>query len=172
MSPEARIEFVKGDLTDQPNIDAVVNAANAQLLSGGGVCGAIHEAAGPRLAEACRPLARVAVGDTVATPGFDLPNAHVFHAVGPRYGIDRPEAELLASCHRRALEIADGPGLTSVAFPAISTGIYGYPVEDAAPVALAAVRAALPNLRSVRVVRFVLFGEATLAALRQAAAHG
>ena len=164
-----RLELVRGDLAAQPDIDAVVNAANADLLPGGGVCGALHRAAGPDLAAACRPLAPVAVGDAVATPGFGLPNAHVVHAVGPRYGTDEPAAALLTSCHRRALAVADGLGAASVAFPAISTGIYGYPLDEAAPVAVAAVRDALPTLTSVRLVRFVLFDEATLAAFRRAA---
>ena len=162
------IELVRGDLTAQPDVDAIVNAANTDLLSGGGVCGAIHRAAGPRLGEACRPLAPIAFGDAVATPAFDLPNRYVIHAVGPRYGLDEPAADLLASCHVRALEVADGLGLASVAFPAISTGIYGYPLEEAAEVAVGAVLGTLPTLRSVRLVRMVLFDGLALAAFEGA----
>lgn len=156
------VEIVQGDITAQPDVDAVVNAANAQLQPGGGVAGAIHRAAGPGLAEECRPLAPIAPGQCVLTGGHDLPNPKVLHCLGPVYGVDEPAAELLASCYRTALQLADRNGLTSVAFPAISTGVFGYPVRDAAEVALRAIAETAPELRSVGLVRFVLFdGAAT-----------
>src|ERR687894_1701631 len=134
-----RIEVVQGDITAQDDVDAVVNAANAELESGGGVAGAIHEAAGPDLEEESRPLAPIEPGEAVITGGHDLPNRHVIHTLGPVYGQDRPEADLLANCYRNALAIAEERGIDSVAFPAISTGIFGYPVEEAARVALRTV---------------------------------
>jgi O-acetyl-ADP-ribose deacetylase len=152
------IEVVSGDITDQPDLDAVTNAANAELAPGGGVAGAIHRAAGPALAAECRPLAPIGAGDCVVTGGHDLPNRHVLHCLGPVYGRDEPAAALLASCYRRALALADERELASVGFPAISTGIFGYPLEEAARVALTSVaQAAQDGLRHVRLVRFVLF---------------
>lgn len=153
------IELVAGDIVQQRDIAAIVNAANAQLLPGGGVAGAIHRAAGPGLAEECRPLAPISPGEAVISGGHRLPNPYVIHCLGPVYGMDRPEGELLASCYRNALELADRHGLSSVAFPAISTGVFGYPLELAAEIALGAVLAALPELQSVRAVRFVLAGD-------------
>jgi len=168
---EVVIECIEGDITAQEGIDAVVNAANAQLRPGGGVAGAIHRAAGPELDRACRPLAPIACGEAVITPAFDLPNKHVIHCLGPVYGSDEPAAELLASCYRKALELADEAHLTSVAFPAISTGVFGYPVAKAAQVALAAVASAAGHLVHVRLVRFVLWGADALKAHEQAMAN-
>ncbi|OFW61012.1 MAG: O-acetyl-ADP-ribose deacetylase [Actinobacteria bacterium RBG_16_64_13] len=156
------VECLVGDITMQADFDAVVNAANAELLPGGGVAGAIHRAAGPGLAEECRGLAPLKPGQAVITGAYDLPNRHVIHVLGPRYGLDEPSAEFLASCYRNALWLADERGLVSVAFPAISTGVFGYPMEEAADVALAAVVSAASTLRSVRRVRFVLRDEAAL----------
>ncbi|MDQ3978422.1 MAG: O-acetyl-ADP-ribose deacetylase [Actinomycetota bacterium] len=153
-----RIEAVQGDIT-QEDVDAIVNAANQSLLGGGGVDGAIHRAAGPELLEACRELGGCATGDAKATPGFGLPARWVIHAVGPRYrGGGAGEAELLASCYRRALEVADELGARSVAFPAISTGIYGYPPEEAAETAIRTLRS---TPTSVELVRLVAFDEQT-----------
>lgn len=153
------VECVRGDITTQEDVDAVVNAANARLGPGGGVAGAIHRAAGPGLAEEAMPLGPISPGDAVITGGHGLPNRFVIHTLGPVYGQDRPEAELLARCYRNALALAEENDASSVAFPAISTGIFGYPVEDAADVALQTVREEAEGLRVVRLVRFVLFGQ-------------
>ncbi len=154
-----RIEAIKGDITRQ-DTDAIVNAANQSLLGGGGVDGAIHRAAGPELLEACRELGGCPTGDAKATPGFRLPARWVIHAVGPRYRDGASgEAELLASCYRRSLEIADELGARSIAFPAISTGIYGYPADEAAEIAVTTVR---PTPSAVELVRLVAFDDETL----------
>jgi len=154
---QASLELAQGDITAQPDLDAIVNAANAQLTTGGGVAGAIHRAAGPQLARAARGLAPIAPGEVVATDAFNLPNRRVLHALGPVYGRDEPADVLLASCYRRALELAADEELTSVGFPAISTGAFGYPLRPAAEVALGTVRDVLHQSSSVRLVRFVLF---------------
>lgn len=156
------IELVTGDIARQADIDVVVNAANAQLLPGAGVAGAIHRAAGPGLAEECRPLAPISPGDAVITGGHGLPNPYVVHCLGPVFGEDRPEAELLGACYRHALELAERHGLRSVAFPAISTGVFGYPMAPAAEIATASVLATLGGLESVRTIRFVLAGDEAL----------
>lgn len=153
------VECVRGDITSQADVAAIVNAANAELQSGGGVAGAIHRAAGPGLADEARPLAPISPGQAVITGGHDLPNRYVIHALGPVYGRDRPEAELLSNCYRNSLALAEERGIESVAFPAISTGVFGYPVEDAARVALVTVVEEAESLENVRLIRFVLFGE-------------
>jgi O-acetyl-ADP-ribose deacetylase (regulator of RNase III) len=155
-----KIECAIGDITRQEGFDAVVNAANAQLMPGGGVAGAIHRAAGPGLAEECRPLAPIRPGQAVITGGHGLPNPYVIHCLGPVYGVDEPSDRLLADCYRNALALAEQYSLSSVAFPAISTGVFGYPLQEAAEVALSAVAKAAPSLASVRMVRFVLRDEA------------
>ena len=152
------VECVQGDIADQPGVDAVVCAANPHLTTGDGVAGAIHDAAGPGLYREAEPFAPVRTGDAVITGAHGLPNRHVIHTVGPIYGRDEPAARLLASCYRRSLELADQAGLESVAFPAISTGVYGYPVAEAARVSVATVLDVASELRSVRHVRFVLWG--------------
>ena len=154
-----RIGVVQGDITVQEDVEAIVNAANAELESGGGVAGAIHDAAGPGLAEEARPLAPIGPGEAVVTSGHNLPNRYVIHALGPVYGQDHPEAELLADCYRNSLRLAEERGISSVAFPAISTGVFGYPKGEAAEVALRVVIEEAESLRRVRLVRFVLFGE-------------
>jgi O-acetyl-ADP-ribose deacetylase (regulator of RNase III) len=158
------IELVLGDITEQ-EVDAIVNAANPGLLGGGGVDGAIHRAGGPSILEECRLLGGCDPGGVKATSGGALPARHVLHAVGPIWrGGGAGEPELLASCHRRAIEVADELGCRSVAFPAISTGAYGYPVELAAPVAIAATGTALAEHPSVELARFVFRDELTLTA--------
>jgi O-acetyl-ADP-ribose deacetylase (regulator of RNase III) len=165
-----RIATVVGDITEQ-HVDAIVNAANASLLGGGGVDGAIHRAAGPELLDECRTLGGCEPGGAKATRGYRLPARHVIHTVGPLWrGGDAGEAETLAACHRSAIALAAQLGCRTVAFPAISTGVYGYPVELAAPVALAAAAAALAEHPQLELVRFVLFDERTHAAY--AAARG
>lgn len=149
-----RLEAVRSDITAEA-VDAIVNAANTSLLGGGGVDGAIHRAAGPELVQACRPLGGCETGDAKATPGFRLPARWVIHTVGPVWrGGGAGEAELLASCYRRSLEVADELGAGSVAFPAISTGVYGYPAEEAATIAVDTIRSASTDVELVRLVAF------------------
>jgi O-acetyl-ADP-ribose deacetylase (regulator of RNase III) len=167
------IALLEGDITRQ-EVDAVVNAANRQLLGGGGVDGAIHRAGGPAILAACRELRRtrypegLPTGQAVATTAGDLPARWVIHTVGPVYAKSEDRSALLASCHTEALRVADELGARSVAFPAISTGVYGYPLEEAAPVAIRAVREARTQVDEVR---FVLFGRAAFEAFGQAL-HG
>ena len=153
------IEVVQGDITSQGDVEAIVNAANAELESGGGVAGAIHQAAGLGLAEEARPMAPIQPGEAVITGGHDLPNRYVIHTLGPVYGSDEPEAELLANCYRNSLGLAEEHGIDSVAFPALSTGAFSYPVEEATEVALRTVLESAKDLQNVRLIRFVLFGE-------------
>lgn len=158
---QMRIEAVQGDITEETT-DAIVNAANEALAGGGGVDGAIHRAAGRhQLREACQELGGCPTGDAKATPGFALPARWIIHTVGPRYrdGL-RGEPALLASCYRRCLEVADELGARSIAFPAISTGIYGYPHDAAAEIAVTTLRTTSTR---VEVARLVAFDEATLA---------
>lgn len=154
------VECIRGNIVKQPDIDAVVNAANAELRTGGGVAGAIHDAAGPGLEEECRPLAPIRPGQAVITGGHDLPNRYVIHCLGPVYGRDEPSDGLLASCYRNALHLAEEKAIASVAFPAISTGIFGFPVEPAARIAMKTVIDELPRLDTVALIRFVLFDAA------------
>ena len=172
---DSEIVLVLGDLTRE-RTDAIANAANSGLLGGGGVDGAIHRAAGPRLLEACRevkrtlPGGRLPTGEAVLTPGFDLAARFVVHCVGPVYAREGRQApRLLARCYSNALRLCVEHGLDSVSFPSISTGVYGYPVDEAAPVALEAVREHLQRERRPARVRFVLFDTATLRAYQQAA---
>jgi O-acetyl-ADP-ribose deacetylase (regulator of RNase III) len=161
------IEVVRGDITAQA-VDAIVNAANSSLLGGGGVDGAIHRAGGPAILEESRRLGGCDVGDAKATTAGDLAARWVIHTVGPVWhGGGHGEPEQLASCHRRALEVAGELGARSIAFPAVSCGIFGYPPELAAPVAIGAVRD-----HELDLVRFVLFGDETYDAFAAAASAG
>jgi len=158
------IETALGDITQQC-VDAIVNAANSSLLGGGGVDGAIHRAAGPELLAECRLLGGCGPGEAKATSGYGLSARHVIHTVGPVWrGGGEGESETLAACHENAVAVAAELGCHTVAFPAISTGIYGYPIELAASVAVAATAEALDRQDAVELVRFVLFDEQTLAA--------
>jgi O-acetyl-ADP-ribose deacetylase (regulator of RNase III) len=159
------LEATEGDITAEA-VDAIVNAANDGLTRGGGVCGAIFAAAGPELDGACAELGGCPTGDAKATPGFRLPARWIIHAVGPVWhGGDSGEPELLASAYRRSLEVADEVGARSVAFPAISTGIYGYPLDAATEIAVRTCRAADTD---VELIRFVCFDARTLGAYKDA----
>ena len=154
------IEIVRGDITKQ-EVDAIVNAANETLLGGGGVDGAIHHAAGPDLLKECRALGGCPTGEAKITLGYRLPVKYVIHTVGPIWrGGDAGEAELLASCYRTSLELAREHSCDAVAFPAISCGVYGYPLEDAARVSLSTVREELQRHAAPKLVRWVMFDSA------------
>lgn len=153
-----RLDIVTGDITQQPDVDVIVNAANAELRTGSGVCGAIMRAGGWMIEQECMAIGSCPTGDAVLTGAGDLPNSHVVHAVGPIYQGDGSDAKLLASCHRRAVERAAEAGAKSIAFPAISCGVYGYPIHDAAHISVeAALEAAQEH--GLDVLRFVLFSE-------------
>lgn len=159
----ATLRAVQADITTLA-LDAIVNAANSSLLGGGGVDGAIHRAAGPQLLDACRRLDGCPTGDAKLTPGYQLPARFVIHTVGPVWhGGDRGEAELLASCYRRAIEVASQNTLHILAFPSISTGVYGYPIARAARIAVATVRTAVQVFPAIREVTFCCHSAADLA---------
>lgn len=159
-----KLELKRGDIANQDDIDAVVNAANAQLKTGGGVAGAIHRAAGPGLAEGAALMAPIKPGEAVITDGYDLPNEYVIHCLGPVYGRDKPEDKLLGNCYKNALQRAEESNIASIAFPAISCGAFGYPVEDAATVAFNILKGEISGLDSIKLIRFVLWGEAAMEA--------
>jgi O-acetyl-ADP-ribose deacetylase (regulator of RNase III) len=147
-----------GDIAAQADLDAVVNAANAELRIGGGVAGALHRAAGPELEAECRPLAPIRPGQAVITSAHRLPNKWVIHCLGPVYGRDEPSDDLLASCYREALQRAEERAVRSIGFPSISTGAFGYPMNEAAQIAWRTVVAAsISDAGTVSLVRFVLF---------------
>ena len=173
----AHIQIAKADITCLA-VDAIVNAANERMLGGGGVDGAIHRAAGPRLREAClavpevRPGVRCPTGESRITPGFDLPARYVIHTVGPVWSGGRAgEADLLAGCYRSALTLAASHAVRTIAFPAISCGVYGYPPGAAAAVAIAEVLASAPKAGAVEAVTFVAFDDLVFAALQSAYAE-
>ena len=166
--PDTRMRIVEADIT-RLEVDAIVNAANSSLLGGGGVDGAIHRAAGPQLLEACRLLGGCVTGDAKITPGFRLPARWVIHAVGPVWqGGGQGEAALLQSCYGRALALAVEAGARSVAFSAISTGVYGYPKDEAARIAIATVAAFLKGADTLDQVLFCCFGPDSVEAHQRA----
>jgi O-acetyl-ADP-ribose deacetylase (regulator of RNase III) len=173
ISHDRCITLLTGDITLQ-DADAIVNAANEQLAPGGGVCGAIHRAGGPAIWEECKAIVHkrgpLPTGQAVATTAGKMKTSYVIHTVGPVWqGGGSGEPELLASCYRESIRVADDLKLKSIAFPSISTGIFGYPVELAAPVALQAVTEALTASKHLREVRFVLFDQPTFSAYSEAA---
>ncbi|AOY89814.1 RNase III inhibitor [Marinobacter salinus] len=165
---DVKVECVQGNIAAQPDMDAVVNAANARLMPGSGVAGAIHDAAGPGLALECQGLAPIEPGQAVISSGHDMPNRYIIHCLGPVYGVDEPSDQLLADCYRNALALAEQYQLSSIAFPAISTGVFGYPVREAATVAMAAISEKLTALQSVRKIRMVLYSGSDLNVFKEA----
>jgi O-acetyl-ADP-ribose deacetylase (regulator of RNase III) len=156
------IEVSKGDIANQPDFEAVVNAANAQLTTGGGVAGAIHSAAGPGLYKECKPLAPISPGEAVITGAHKLPNKYVIHCLGPVYGRDNPADKLLGNCYKNALKCSEDMQVKSVAFPAISTGVFGYPIKEATRISFNTILAEIPKLKHLQKLKFVLFSEADL----------
>ncbi|MGQ9819207.1 MAG: macro domain-containing protein [Candidatus Kapaibacteriales bacterium] len=156
---DVKIECIQGDIASQSDIAAVVNSANAWLRPGGGVAGAIHRAAGPGLEQECRPLAPIKPGQAVITSGHRLPNRYVIHCLGPIYGVDKPEDKILENCYRNALKLAEDHQIDSIAFPAISTGAFGYPIEEATKIALQTIVELAPKLQFVKLIRFVLYSK-------------
>ncbi|TIB69724.1 hypothetical protein E3Q23_04258 [Wallemia mellicola] len=161
MSVIGRISLLRADITKLGDVEAIVNAANESLLGGGGVDGQIHKIAGPQLLEECRTLSGCKTGDAKLTKGYDLPAKYVIHTVGPRFTNSNRE-ELLRSAYRRSLEVAHQNGIKSLAFPSISTGVFGYPIDQASVVAIKTVKDFLDAHREIEKVTFVLFSEGDL----------
>ncbi|MDZ7658319.1 macro domain-containing protein [Fodinibius sp.] len=156
------IELKRGDIAHQPDVQAVVNAANAELRIGGGVAGAIHRAAGPELTAETRSMAPIQPGEAVISGGHRLPNEYIIHCLGPVYGRDEPAEELLGNCYSNALDLAEEHQIEKIAFPAISTGAFGYPMKAAARVALGTINSKIDRLEYVSLVRFVLWSNDAL----------
>ena len=156
---ETTIELRKGDIILQNDIEAIVNAANAELRIGGGVAGAIHTKGDPQLTRETRKFAPIKPGEAVLTSAPNLPNSYVTHCLGPVYGIDKPEEKLLKRCYTNALDIADENHIESIAFPAISTGAFGYPTEEAANIALGVIKEKVETLKNVKRIRMVLWSD-------------
>ncbi|WMN12722.1 macro domain-containing protein [Marivirga salinae] len=154
-----KIEAIQGDITNQNDITAIVNAANAQLQMGGGVAGAIHTAAGKELAEETKFLAPINPGQAVITGAYKLPNKYIIHTLGPVYGFNQPEETFLRKCYKNSLALAEENNIDSIAFPAISTGAFGYPFEQATEIAFSSVLDFTNEAKSVKLIRFVLFSE-------------
>lgn len=150
------VEIVQGDITEQKDMVAIVNAANAELASGGGVAGAIHAKAGEGLEKETRKYAPIKSGEAVITDAHGLPNKRVIHTLGPVYGQDEPAAELLADCYRNSLQIAQNENLESIAFPAVSTGAFGYPIDEASEIAIRTIRDELDGMKNVKRIRIVV----------------
>lgn len=159
---QVEIEISRGDIAAQEGVDAVVNAANAQLAIGGGVAGAIHRAAGPQLYEECKPLAPIAPGEAVITGAHNLPNKYVIHCLGPVYGQDKPEDKLLGNCYSNALKLAEKHEISSIAFPALSTGAFAYPITEATKITFNTILAEVPRLKHLQKLKFVLHSEGDL----------
>jgi len=162
------LELIQGNIVKQDDMEAIVNAANAQLRTGGGVAGAIHSAAGPDLTKETQPLAPIHPGEAVTTGAHALPNEHVIHVLGPVYGRDEPSDELLRTGYENALREAETHKIRSIAFPALSTGAFGYPMDEAARIALQTMLDWAPRLNSVALIRFVLFSNSDLESHEQA----
>ncbi len=156
---KAFLEVTRGDIVLQRDMEVIVNAANAFLRVGGGVAGAIHRAAGPELEKEAITKAPIKPGQAVITKGYNLPNKYVIHVLGPVYDRDIPHDKLLANCYTNALELCEKKQLESIAFPAISTGAFGYPLEEAAPVALNAIYKKMPELNYVKQIRLVTYND-------------
>lgn len=156
------VELTEGNIIEQHSYTAVVNAANAGLLPGGGVAGAIHSAAGPELAMECKPLAPIKPGEAVITKGYNLPNKFVIHTLGPVYGLNKNEKALLQRCYMNSLLLADKEEVDSIAFPAISTGAFGYPMREAAQIALKTIIDMTTQLKSIKFIRIVLLNQKDL----------
>lgn len=156
------IETCVNNIAEQKDIEAVVNAANAQLKHGGGVAGALHRAAGPELEEACRSLAPISPGEAVITPAFKLPSKYVIHCLGPVYGRDEPAESLLAKCYKNAMRLVREYSIKSIAFPSISTGAFGYPVREASAIAIRSLFDEVSKAGELQKIRFVLFEDCDL----------
>ncbi|TVQ89083.1 MAG: macro domain-containing protein [Bacteroidetes bacterium] len=152
-------EITKGDIVKQNDMDAIVNAANAFLRIGGGVAGVIHKAAGPDLENEAMKKGPIKPGEAVITKAYNLPNKHVIHVLGPVYDRDIPHDQLLAKCYINALKLCEEYNLKSIAFPAVSTGVFGYPVEEAAPVAVQTIYKEMQNLKSLKRIRLVIWSD-------------